>query len=57
MNLKDLNKEEIKYLDQISDNIRKGVPVSMSEGLMAIDYQTAIKQRKRWWQFWKKDEE
>ena len=57
MNLAELTPEEIEELEHISDEIRKGHPVSFMDGLAAIGYQTALEEQRkgnrRWWEFWK----
>ena len=55
IDLNKLTKEDKITFEKISDDIRQGIPVSLIDGVLAIDYQEALKSRKKWWQFWKKD--
>ena len=56
MNLAELTPEQIDDLEYLSDEVRKGHPVSMMDGLVVIAYQDALKKERRankkWWQFW-----
>ncbi len=53
MNIKELTKKEIRILEVLSDNVRKGIPVGFMEALAVINYQEDLKSAKKWWEFWK----
>jgi hypothetical protein len=53
MDLKLLTKAQIKELEQLTDNVRKGIPIDFNDALTVIRYQEALKLNKKWWQFWK----
>jgi len=48
---------EITELDMLSDNVRKGIPIGLSEAIAVIAYQEELKEirkaNKKWWQLWK----
>ena len=39
MNIENLSKKEVKTLKLLSDNVRRGIPVSFIDALVVIDYQ------------------
>lgn len=54
IDLNKLGKDDKNELEKISDDIRQGIPVSFIDGILAIEYQEALKLKRWWWQFWKK---
>lgn len=56
MDLDTLTPEQIDTLEHLSDEVRKGHPVSFMDGLTVVDYQMALKEQRKadrkWWQFW-----
>ena len=56
MNLSELTPEQVEELEHLSDEIRKGHPVGIMDGMVVIEYQNALKKQrlanKKWWQFW-----
>jgi len=46
--------EKNEYLEDVSEKIRHGIPVSMTDAISAIDYQSARREFKKQNVFWRR---